>query len=85
MAARDNDLAAAAQGIRVAQVRATISGIAAPIFALAGCLSSYQFGYVGPSGSTSRCRCRCCSAGNRRMHSPAGAIVGGCFLQFFPT
>ena len=45
MAARDDDLAAAAQGIRVVQVRATASGIAGAYLALAGCLSAYQFGY----------------------------------------
>ena len=50
MAARDDEFAAAAQGIRVVQVRATISGIAGAYLALAGCLSSYQYGYVGPTG-----------------------------------
>ena len=85
MAARDNDLAAAAQGIRVVQVRATISGIAGAYLALAGCLSSYQYGYVGPTGYNFALSVQMLFGlviGG--MHSPAGAIVGGLFLQFFP-
>jgi branched-chain amino acid transport system permease protein len=85
MAARDNDLAAAAQGIRVVQVRATISGIAGAYLALAGCLGSYQFGYVGPTGYGFTLSVQMLFGlviGG--MHSPAGAIVGGLFLQFFP-
>jgi branched-chain amino acid transport system permease protein len=85
MAARDNDLAAAAQGIRVVQVRATISGIAGAYLALAGCLSSYQYGYVGPTGYGFALSVQMLFGlviGG--MHSPAGAIVGGLFLQFFP-
>ena len=85
MAARDDDLAAAAQGIRVVQVRATISGIAGAYLALAGCLSSYQFGYVGPTGYNFALSVQMLFGlviGG--MHSPAGAIVGGLFLQFFP-
>jgi branched-chain amino acid transport system permease protein len=85
MAARDNDLAAAAQGIRLIQVRATISGIAGAYLALAGCLSSYQFAYVGPTGYSFALSVQMLFGlviGG--MHSPAGAIVGGLFLQFFP-
>ncbi len=62
LAARDNDLAALAQGIPVAQVRATVSGVAGGYFALAGCLSSYSSAMSGRAPTTSRCRCRCCSA-----------------------
>ena len=85
LAARDNDLAAAAQGIRVAHVRATVSGIAGAFLAVAGCLSSYQFGYVGPGAYNFALSVQMLFGlviGG--MHSPAGAIVGGLFLQFFP-
>ena len=85
MATRDNDLAAVAQGIRVAQVRATVSGIAGAYLALAGCLSSYQYGYVGPTGYGFALSVQMLFGlviGG--MYSPAGAVVGGVFLQFFP-
>lgn len=85
LAARDNDLAALAQGIPVAQVRATVSGVAGAYFALAGCLSSYQFGYVGPGAYSFALSVQMLFGmviGG--MHSPAGAILGGLFLQFFP-
>jgi branched-chain amino acid transport system permease protein len=85
MAARDNDLAAAAQGIRVVQVRATISGIAGAYLALAGCLSSYQYGYVGPTGYNFALSVQMLFGlviGG--MQSLGGAILGGLFLQFFP-
>ncbi|MDP1839674.1 MAG: branched-chain amino acid ABC transporter permease, partial [Reyranella sp.] len=48
-AARDHDLAASAQGIHVVQVRAVASGMAGAYVALAGCLSAFQFGFVGPT------------------------------------
>ncbi len=85
MAARDHDLAAASQGIPVVHVRATASAIAGAYLALAGCLSSYQFGYVGPTGYNFALSVQMLFGlviGG--MHSPAGAIVGGLFLQFFP-
>ena len=85
LAARDNDLAAEAQGIRVAHVRATVSGIAGALLAIAGCLSSYQFSYVGPGAYNFALSVQMLFGlviGG--MHSPAGAIVGGLFLQFFP-
>lgn len=85
MAVRDDDLAAAAQGIRVVQVRATIPGIAGAYFALAGCLSSYQYGYVGPTGYNFAMSVQMLFGlviGG--MHSPGGAILGGLFLPFFP-
>ncbi len=47
-AARDQDFAATAQGIRVPQARAAASGIAGAYLAVAGCLSAWQFGFVGP-------------------------------------
>ena len=84
-AARDNDVAAMAQGIRVGEVRAIASGIAGGLIALAGCLSSYQFGYVGPGaygfGLSVQMLFGLVIGG---LQAPAGAIVGGLFLQFFP-
>lgn len=85
MAARDNDLAAAAQGIPVVQIRAAASGIAGAYLALAGCLASFQFGYVGPTSYSITLSVQMLFGlviGG--MHSPAGAIAGGLFLQFFP-
>ena len=85
MAARDDDLAAAAQGIPVTQMRAVASGIAGAYIALAGCLASFQFGYVGPTSYSLTLSIQMLFGlviGG--MHSPAGAIVGGLFLQFFP-
>ena len=66
-------------------MRATISGIAGAYLALAGCLSSYQYGYVGPTAYNFALSVQMLFGlviGG--MHSPAGAIVGGLFLQFFP-
>ncbi len=85
LAARDNDLAAQTQGIPVVHVRAVASGIAGAYLAIAGCLSSWQLGYVGP-GSYSFALSVQMLFGMviGGMHSPAGAIVGGLFLQFFP-
>jgi branched-chain amino acid transport system permease protein len=85
LAARDDELAAAAQGIRVVQVRATASGIAGAYLALAGCLSAYQFGFVGPTAYNFALSVQMLFGlviGG--MHSPGGAILGGLFLQFFP-
>jgi branched-chain amino acid transport system permease protein len=85
MAARDDELAAAAQGIPVIRVRATASGIAGAFIALAGCFSAYQFGYVGPTGYNFTLSVQMLFGlviGG--MHSPLGAILGGLFLQFFP-
>ncbi len=85
MAARDHDLAAGAQGIDVIALRATASGLAGAWLALAGCLSSYQFGYVGPGAYNFTLSVQMLFGlviGG--MYSPAGAIVGGLFLQFFP-
>jgi branched-chain amino acid transport system permease protein len=85
LAARDDDLAAAAQGIRVVQVRATASGIAGAYVALAGCLSAYQFGFVGPTSYNFALSVQMLFGlviGG--MHALEGAILGGLFLQFFP-
>jgi len=85
LAARDHDLAAAANGIRVVQVRATASGIAGAYLALAGCLSAYQFGFVGPTAYNFALSVQMLFGlviGG--MQSLGGAILGGLFLQFFP-
>ena len=84
-AARDQDLAAAAQGIKVGQVRAMASGIAGAYLALAGCLSAYQFGFVGPMAYNFALSIQMLFGlvvGG--MYSLGGAILGGLFLQFFP-
>ncbi len=85
LATRDNDLAASAQGIRVAQARATASGIAGAYIALAGCLSAFQFGFVGPTGYTFGLSIQMLFGlviGG--MYSPGGAVLGGLVLQFLP-
>lgn len=84
-AARDQDLAAATQGIRVGQVCAMASGIAGAYLALAGCLSAYQFGFVGPMAYNFALSVQMLFGlvvGG--MYSLSGAILGGLFLQFFP-
>lgn len=84
-AARDQDLAATAQGIRVPQARAAASGIAGAYLAVAGCLSAWQFGFVGPGSYNFALSVQMLFGlviGG--MHSLAGAILGGLFLQFFP-
>ena len=84
-AVRDHDLAAAAQGIRVVQVQATASAIAGAYVALAGCLSAFQFGFVGPTGYNFALSVQMLVGlviGG--MQSLAGALLGGLFLQFFP-
>ena len=85
VATRDHDLAAAAQGIDIDATRATASGIAGAYIALAGCLSAWQFGYVGPAtyGFTLSMQ-MLFGLVIGGLQSPAGAIVGGLFLQFFP-
>ena len=84
-AARDNPVAAEAQGVRVVALRAVASGIAGACLAVAGCLSSWQFGYVGPGaygfGLSVQMLFGLVIGG---LQAPAGAIVGGLFLQFFP-
>jgi branched-chain amino acid transport system permease protein len=85
MAVRDDDLAAAAQGIHVAHLRAAASGVAGAWLALAGCLSAFQFGFVGPTSYNFALSVQMLFGlvvGG--MHSIAGAILGGLFLQFFP-
>ena len=84
-AARDDELAAAAQGINVAHVRAVASAIASAYIAIAGALAAVQIGFVGPTGYNFALSVQMLFGlviGG--MNSVAGAIVGGLFLQFFP-
>lgn len=84
-AARDHDLAAAAQGIDVVAVRAIASGLAGAYIALAGCLSAFQFGFVGPTSYNLALSLQMLFGlvvGG--MNSIAGAIVGGLILEFLP-
>lgn len=84
-AARDHDLAAAAQGIAVIHVRSVASGLAGAFIALAGCLSAFQYGFVGPTAYNFQLSMQMLFGlviGG--MYSLAGPIVGGIFLEFFP-
>jgi branched-chain amino acid transport system permease protein len=84
-AARDNEVSAAAQGILVPQARALASAIAGAYIAVAGCLSAWQFGFVGPGSYNFALSVQMLFGlviGG--MQSLAGAILGGLFLQFFP-
>jgi branched-chain amino acid transport system permease protein len=84
-AARDHDLAAAAQGIDVGQARAIASGIAGAYLALAGCLSALLFGFVGPTGYTFALSVQMLfGVVVGGMHSVGGAILGGILLEFLP-
>ena len=84
-AARDHDLAAVAQGIDIAHVRAVASGLAGGYLALAGCLGALQLGFVGPASYGFALSVQMLFGlviGG--MNSIAGAIVGGLFLEFSP-
>lgn len=86
MAARDHDLAAAAQGIDVVRLRATASGLAGSYIALAGCLSAFQFGFVGPTGYNFSLSVQMLFGlvlGG--MNSLAGPLIGGVMLEFLPS
>jgi branched-chain amino acid transport system permease protein len=84
-AARDDELAASAQGISVVHVRSVASGLAGCYLALAGCLASYQYGYVGPNAYNFTLSVQMLFGlviGG--MHSLSGALLGAAFLKFFP-
>ncbi len=84
-AARDDELAAAAQGIRVIHVRSVASGFAGACLALAGCLAGFQYGFVGPTAYNFALSVQMLFGlvvGG--MAAPAGALLGGIFLEFFP-
>jgi branched-chain amino acid transport system permease protein len=84
-AARDDELAAFAQGIPVVHVRSMASGIAGAYLAVAGCLVAFQFGYVGPSSYNFALSVQMLFGlviGG--MNAPSGALLGGLFLEFVP-
>ncbi len=84
MAARD-ELAASAQGIRVVHVRSVASGLAGAYLAVAGCLGSFQYGFVGPGSYNFALSVQMLFGlvvGG--MYSLTGAVLGALFLQFFP-
>jgi branched-chain amino acid transport system permease protein len=84
-AARDHDLAAAAQGIDVVAVRSIASGLAGACIALAGCLSAFMFGFVGPTSYNLALSLQMLFGlvvGG--MNSMVGAILGGMILEFLP-
>ncbi len=86
LAARDHDLAAFGQGINVIHARAVASGLAGGYLALAGCLSAFMFGYVGPTAYNFSLSVQMLFGlviGG--MNSLAGALIGGLFLEFFPS
>jgi branched-chain amino acid transport system permease protein len=85
-AAREHDLAAEAQGIPVVHVKSVASGLAAAFIALAGCLSAYQFGFVGPTAYNFQLSMQMLfGVVIGGMYSLAGPILGGVFLEFFPA
>jgi len=85
IAARDDELAAAAQGIKVVHVRSVASGLAGAYLATAGCLAAFQYGFVGPTAYNFALSVQMLfGVVVGGMYSPAGAILGGLFLQFFP-
>ena len=84
-AVRDDELAAAAQGIPVVHVRSVASGLAGGYLALAGCLAAFQYGYVGPNAYNFALSVQMLFGlviGG--MHSLNGALLGAVFLKFFP-
>lgn len=84
-ATRDHDMAAQAQGIDIAHVRGAASGLAGAFFALAGCLSAFQFGFVGPTAYNFQLSVQMLfGAVIGGLYSLAGPLVGGVFLEFFP-
>ena len=84
-AARDHDLAAEAQGISVVHVRSVASGLAGAFIAVAGCLSAFQFGFVGPTAYNFQLSMQMLfGVVIGGMYSLAGPIAGGVFLEFFP-
>ncbi|MCW5736271.1 MAG: branched-chain amino acid ABC transporter permease [Enhydrobacter sp.] len=85
LAARDNELAASAQGVDVVRAKAVVAGLAGGCIALAGCLSAMQFGFVGPTGYNFALSVQMLFGlviGG--MYSVGGAIIGGLVLQFLP-
>lgn len=84
-AARDHDLAAAAQGINVAHVRALAFGWSAAFVGVAGCLAAIQLNFVAPGTYTFWLSLQfLIGLVIGGLNAIAGALIGGLFLQFFP-
>lgn len=85
-AAREHDLAAEAQGIQVVHVKSMASALAGAFIAMAGCLSAFQFGFVGPTAYNFQLSMQMLfGVVVGGMYSLAGPIIGGIFLEFFPA
>jgi len=85
LATRDDDIAAAAQGIDIVAARAVAAGLAGGYLALAGCLQAMQYGYVGPTAYNFALSVQMLFGlvvGG--MNVVAGAIIGGLVLEFLP-
>ena len=84
-AARDHDLAAAAQGIHVSHVRAIAFAWSAAFVGIAGCLAAIQLNYVAPGIYTFWLSVQfLIGLVIVGINVIAGAVIGGLFLQFFP-
>lgn len=84
-ATRDDELAAAAQGIRVVHVRSVASGLAGSYLAVAGCLAAFQYGYAGPTAYNFALSVQMLFGlvvGG--MQSLGGALLGAVLLKFLP-
>lgn len=84
-AARDHDLAAVANGVHVAHMRALGFAWSAAYVGVAGCLAAIQLNYVAPGTYTFWLSVQLLIGlviGG--INTVAGAIIGGLFLQFFP-
>lgn len=85
IAARDDELAAWAQGISVIHVRSVASGLAGACLAIAGCLAAFQMGYVGPTSYNVTLSMQMLfGVVVGGMATPAGAVLGGLFLEYVP-
>lgn len=84
-AARDHDLAAAANGVNVAHLRALAFAWSAAFVGVAGCLAAIQLNFVAPGTYTFWMSLQLLIGlviGG--LNTVTGAIIGGLFLQFFP-
>jgi branched-chain amino acid transport system permease protein len=84
-AARDHDLAAAANGINVAHARALAFAWSASYVGIAGCLAAIQLNFVAPGTYTFWLSLQfLIGLVIGGINAIAGAVIGGLFLQFFP-
>ena len=84
-AVRDNDLAAAANGIDVPRYRAMAFGISAVYVGVAGYLAAIQLNFVAPGTYSFWLSVQfVIGLVVGGMNSVGGAAIGGLFMQFFP-